>query len=215
MSSMRNPQWIIGIDEVGRGPLAGPVGVGAVLVSSDFAWQQLPGVGDSKQLSERQREEVFLQAQELQRAGVVHYSVAQVAAAVIDRVGITAAIATAVQRTVLRLEQYLVTKTDAPVDWQSVAIRLDGGLRAPEFCICQETIIKGDSSEPAIGLASVVAKVTRDRYMTRIAPRTPFTPYGFAAHKGYGTVQHRAAIAQYGLSKEHRVSYCRNINVVV
>lgn len=94
-------------------------------------------------------------------------------------------------------------------------VKLDGSLRAPMEYVHQETIIKGDSKEKVIGLASIMAKVTRDRYMTKIATRGDYEAYDFARHKGYGTKTHRAAIAQNGLSTLHRATYCKNIVIVV
>lgn len=94
-------------------------------------------------------------------------------------------------------------------------VKLDGSLRAPAEYVHQETIIKGDSTEKVIGLASIMAKVTRDRYMIKVANDPRFTVYDFARHKGYGTKSHREAIAQNGLSTLHRASYCRNISIVV
>ena len=94
-------------------------------------------------------------------------------------------------------------------------MKLDGGLKAPAEFVHQETIVKGDSKEKVIGLASIMAKVTRDRYMLRLAERAEFKIYDFMSHKGYGTKIHREAIARHGLSTEHRTSYCRNIKGVV
>lgn len=101
--------------------------------------------------------------------------------------------------------------TRLELDPAACHIRLDGSLHAPPQ-FSQETIIKGDAKEKVIGLASIVAKVTRDRYMTRVARRYPH--YDFAQHMGYGTEVHRAAIAQYGKCPIHRVSYCKNIKIL-
>lgn len=200
---MQKNEWVIGIDEVGRGPLAGPVAVGVAMVPSDFDWQEkLPGVTDSKKLSEKKREEIFAAVKALQSAGELNFAVALVSAKVIDAIGIVPAVRRALERSLGRLE--------APID---ATVKLDGGLRAPAEFTNQETIIKGDALEPVIGLASICAKVTRDRYMVRIAGQ--FAPYDFHIHKGYGTKAHRAAIARYGLSSEHRASFCQNIKNVV
>lgn len=201
---MKGSKFIIGIDEVGRGPLAGPVGVGAALVPVDFDWQKLPGVTDSKQLSQRKREEIAQQARQLQAAGQCTYTVAMVSAPVIDRIGIVSAINLAMQRGLRRA----LGSDIAPA---ACHVKLDGGLQAPAIFTQQETIIKGDAKEPAIGLASIVAKVARDRYMTRLAGRAAYQPYDFHTHKGYGTKAHRAAIATHGLSNQHRQSYCKNV----
>jgi ribonuclease HII len=210
--------YIVGIDEAGRGPLAGPVAVGAVLVPTEFDWALVPGVGDSKQLSPGARLKVFARAQQLQYARQLRYAVALVGAEVIDTYGISFAIETALARTLHRLGLLPqgLTPTEAagvllPSQETTVKIKLDGGLRAPGCFAEQETIIKGDATEPVIGLASIMAKVTRDQYMERIARRYPH--YGFAEHMGYGTKVHRAAIAKRGLTPIHRASYCQNAKV--
>lgn len=200
-------KYVIGIDEVGRGPLAGPVGVGVALVPADFDWELIPGVTDSKQLTEKRREEIYLIANQLRRTGQLDFAVSLVSATVIDQRGIVSAIKLAMHRGLNRLERrnaMAVGKVDA---------KLDGGLTAPTRYIQQETIVKGDSKERVIGLASVVAKVTRDRYMRRLATRPDLTAYDFAQHKGYGTKVHREAIATHGLSLEHRQNYCQNIKI--
>ncbi|HMA77948.1 MAG TPA: ribonuclease HII [Candidatus Paceibacterota bacterium] len=212
---MYTSQYIIGIDEVGRGPLAGPVGVGVACVSVGFDWQQLPDVTDSKQLSEAGRENIFTLAKQLQQAGELRYEVSLVSAAVIDRIGIVPAIKLAMDRTLRRLERNQPDSTvNCTIGPETVTVKLDGGLRAPKRFVQQETFIKGDALVPEIGLASIVAKVTRDRYMTRLAQRAAYESYGFASHKGYGTKAHREAIAKKGVSDQHRISYCGNIKML-
>jgi ribonuclease HII len=199
-------RWLIGIDEAGRGPLAGPVAVGVVLVSTDFDWGLLPGVGDSKQLSPTKRETLFQQAKALKQAGRLDYAVSMVSAAIIDKKGIQFAIKNGIERSLNVVLRPRVTLGSA-----DVLIKLDGGLRAPGDFVHQETIIKGDAIEPAIGLASIMAKVTRDQYMVQLGRRPEYNVYDFATHKGYGTKAHRSYIAQYGCSPQHRRSYCKNI----
>ncbi len=196
----------IGVDEAGRGPLAGPVAVGVALVPIDFDWNLLPGVGDSKQVSEKKREIIFQQAKALQKAGVLDFAVELVSAKRIDAQGIVPAITEAMVEALKRLQTSLGK--------DEVKVKLDGGLKAPATYLHQETIIKGDAKERVIGLASIMAKVTRDHYMERIAQKPKFSVYQFAQHKGYGTKAHREAIAQHGLSPEHRKSYCRNIKML-
>jgi ribonuclease HII len=191
------PKYLVGIDEVGRGPLAGPVAVGVVKIPTDFDWNLLPGVDDSKKLTSEKRSEIFNQAKKLRHTGHLDFTVAQVGPSVIDQRGIVHAIKLATNRCISRLG----------LRPEQVTLRLDGSLYAPlEFK--QATIIKGDTLYAEIGLASIVAKVTRDTYMCRIARR--FSRYGFEGHKGYGTKAHRDAIRRYGLSPIHRVSYCQN-----
>jgi len=205
-------KMIVGVDEAGRGPLAGPVAVGVAVVPGNFDWSsKLPGVNDSKQLSEKQREVVFAAAQLLQRTGELQLAVSMVSAGVIDRIGIVLAINLAMKRALKRL--YASPSPRSDLGLGEVQILLDGGLRAPVEYQNQTTIIRGDASEPVIGLASIAAKVTRDRYMVRLAARSEYVKYDFATHKGYGTRSHRAAISEHGFSFQHRRSFCRNIHI--
>ena len=201
-------KWVIGIDEAGRGPLAGPVAVGVSAVCEDFDWDLLPGVTDSKKLSEAKRGEIFVAARQLQASypGQLDFAVSMVSAAVIDRIGIVPAINLAMGRALQKIENGRTAIR--------MTVKLDGGLVAPKQFINQETIIKGDSKEKVIGLASIMAKVTRDRYMVRKGALPLFAPYTLATHKGYGTKAHRHAIAKHGLSKLHRSSYCKNIKLL-
>ena len=196
---------IIGIDEAGRGPLAGPVAVGIALVPAGFDWKILPGVGDSKKVTSKNRLAIFEVAQKLQRQGRLHFKVVLVSSKIIDQIGIVPAIKRALERGL----KEVIKQSQLGVD--EVSIKLDGGLKAPSEYLQQETIIKGDTTELTIGLASIMAKVTRDKYMEKLALKPGFTAYGFSVHKGYGTKRHREAIAKIGLSKEHRQSFCRNI----
>jgi ribonuclease HII len=200
---------VVGVDEVGRGPLAGPVGVGVVMVREDFDWALIPDVTDSKKLTEAKREEIFKVAWQLRKTGELNWSVSMVSAKQIDAKGIQWAIRQAMQRGLKRVTE--AGPMAAAIGPASVRVLLDGGLKAPEQFVHQETIIKGDAKESTIGLASIVAKVTRDRYMERLASQNEYQVYDFATHKGYGTKAHRAAVLQYGLSPEHRASYCKNI----
>ncbi|MCA9366395.1 ribonuclease HII [Candidatus Kaiserbacteria bacterium] len=219
-------RYIVGVDEVGRGPLAGPVAVGAVCVPLDFDWDLLKGVTDSKKLTEQKREELYRAAASMRRSGAIQWSVAMVSAADIDKQGIVPCIHTALKRSLHRATNSTIYRTNENGDknnryitinrnintcYSDVIVKLDGGLKAPAEFINQETIIKGDSKEKVIGLASIVAKVTRDRYMVSLGKQAEFSAYGFATHKGYGTKAHRQAIAEYGLSPQHRRSFCRNL----
>lgn len=206
LEDMRKPTYIIGIDEAGRGPLAGPVAVGVALVPANFDWALLPGVGDSKSVSERRREHIYTAKEALpKKVGVVTY-VAMKSAHDIDTRGIAVVIREAI---VEGLEHVLRA---SKVRTEECLVLLDGGLRAPEQ-FSQKTIIRGDATELAIGLASIMAKVTRDRYMVALSTQTAYQAYRFEKHKGYGTKEHRATIADFGVSDEHRVSFCRNIAI--
>lgn len=204
-------KYIIGIDEVGRGPLAGPVGVGVALVPANFDWDKMSGVTDSKKLSEQKREEIFFTAKELKKVGKLNYAVSMVSAKVIDRIGIVPAINLAMARALKIALKSQSTDLLVRDPYSDFVVKLDGGLRAPERFLHQETIIKGDSKEKVIGLASIVAKVTRDRYMVRKSKIKTYAQYDFDQHKGYGTKAHREAIVRYGISDHHRTTFCRNV----
>lgn len=186
---------LIGVDEAGRGPLAGPVAVGAVAIPEGFNRRLFKGVRDSKQMSELGREIWFEKLRTLEGEGL-RWAVVFSSATVIDRFGIVRAVRRAVHRSVRVL---------AP-EPAHAHVLLDGLLTAPRG-YSQKTIIGGDDSEPLIALASVVAKVRRDRLMRRLALRYP--EYGFEVHKGYGTKIHRDALKKYGLCDIHRTTYCR------
>ena len=197
-------RFVVGVDEAGRGPLAGPVAVGIVVAPSSCNLRKMfPGVADSKVLSEKKREEIFALLQKksgmhktLRTAGVVRYIVVFASAHMIDAKGITAA----VHRCIYKGIRKLVPNPAAH------KILLDGLLHAPpEYA--QQTIIRGDATDPIISLASIAAKVTRDRLMKRLAKKYP--KYGFEKHKGYGTALHRAHIRKFGVCTVHRKTYCR------
>jgi len=211
-------KYTVGIDEAGRGPLAGPVSVGVVLVLADFDWDLIPGVGDSKQVSQRNREVIFKRAQELQKAGQLHYKVVMVSAKIIDKKGIVFAINSAMKTAldlILHSSSLCEKSSRSRLVLDEIMVKLDGSLRAPAEFLFQETILKGDSKEKVIGLASIMAKVTRDRYMVKVSREVKYAVYDFAQHKGYGTTVHRQAIAKNGLSTLHRANYCKNITIIV
>lgn len=187
-------KYILGIDEAGRGALAGPVSVGGVLVPHDFDFSIFSVVKDSKQLSPKKREQVFEEVV----AAKVSYYVALISEKIIDTKGISFAVRKGIEE--------ILKKLQASPD--EVQILLDGSLYAPKEYIHQKTIIKGDVTEPAISLASIMAKVTRDRKM--IALDSKYPAYGFAIHKGYGTKIHRMAIMENGTQPLHRKSFCKN-----
>lgn len=180
---------VIGIDEVGRGPLAGPISVAAIVATTDSQLKLLKNIKDSKKLSEKQREEwfVFLKKN-------FDYKVAMVGPHVIDRIGIQRATRLAIARVLRRMN-----KPDI--------VLLDGLLKAPKY-YNQETIIKGDEKVPLISAASIVAKVYRDRKMKRFHQRYP--EYNLNIHKGYGTKMHYKKIKKYGISELHRKTYLKN-----
>jgi len=179
---------VVGVDEVGRGSLAGPVSAGAVVLGAD--WHPVPGLDDSKRLTPARREEVATELKEC----VQHWHVAHVGASVIDERGLMYALRQAFTEAVDGL------MLDALPDY----VLLDGRpLRLFEH---EVALVKGDSCVAAIAAASVLAKVERDALMCAADERYP--GYGFAGHKGYGSAAHREAIAKKGLSPFHRRSFC-------
>lgn len=187
---------IVGIDEVGRGPLAGPVAVGIVVVKSEF---EIEGLTDSKKMTEKAREKVYALAEKLQQEGAMSFGVFSLSAKKVDEWGIEKSIFSCIS---------LGLKKLAP-DPVSVQLKLDGRLKAPKE-YRQEAIVRGDALVPVISLASVVAKVERDRYMKEtLHPQLP--EYGFDTHKGYGTTAHITAIKRYGISPFHRVSFLSSL----
>ena len=191
-------KYVIGIDEAGRGPLAGPVAVGAVKISKDFDQDMFKGVRDSKKLTAFTREKWYRKLCTLRREGILDFAVSFSTEKIIDERGIVPAILSA-------LEDSLDSINARP---SKCKILLDGGLRAPEKFYDQKTITRGDESIPLISLASVVAKVSRDRLMVRLSKKYP--NYGFDVHKGYGTLGHIRVLKKVGLCKLHRRTFCKN-----
>lgn len=193
---MNKYKYLIGIDEVGRGPIAGPVAVGAFVFLNKQASEFFKGVKESKQLTEEKREMWFLKIEEAREMGMVDFSVIFQSEKVIDNKGISFAIKKALE---LSLGELKINPTDA-------LVLLDGGLKAPPEYKNQKTIIKGDTKEQVIALASICAKVLRDRKMRKWALK--YKEYGFDVHKGYGTKKHYEAIEKHGLMSIHRRSFC-------
>lgn len=193
---------IIGIDEVGRGPLAGPVAVGAIFIYAEHylkVSKMFPVVKDSKKLTEKSRDAWLLKIFEAEEKGFLISSVRFVSSFEIDAEGIAPSIRKALARAIKKVKMFQPAS--------SLQILLDGGLRAPVFYEHQKTIIKGDEKELAIALASIVAKVARDRRMIKLGKKFP--QYGFEKHKGYGTKGHYEAIEKHGITEHHRKSYLK------
>ncbi|MGR3973487.1 MAG: ribonuclease HII [Candidatus Rhabdochlamydia sp.] len=178
--------YIAGVDEVGRGPLAGPVVAAACLLPHDFF---LPQLNDSKKLSEVKREEIFSL---LTSNSQIHYGLGMVHHDVIDEINI-------LQASFLAMQQAVEALSVAP-DF----ILVDGHL-LPSFLVPAKAIIKGDLRSHSIMAASILAKVTRDRYMAKLDLTWP--QYQFASHKGYPTQAHLKALKQHGPSPCHRRSF--------
>ncbi|MDQ5882907.1 MAG: ribonuclease [Patescibacteria group bacterium] len=199
-------QNIFGVDEAGRGPLAGPVAAAAVIIyppqlhSAKFAkanydlFQLLKILNDSKQLSPKKREEIFQLAKHNPQ---LDFAFTLVSEKIIDKINIEQATFLAMKKSI----QKLAKKTKLTPD----LILIDGNRALPELPYSQKTIIKGDTKIASIALASVIAKVIRDKKMIALAQRYPH--YHFEIHKGYPTKLHLKLIKKYGICEIHRKSY--------
>ncbi len=194
-------KYTIGIDEVGRGPIAGPVAVGAFIFLKPEAKILFKGVKESKQLSEVKREQWFKIIEQAKKSRHIDFCVAFQSEKIIDTKGLSYAIKKA-------LSNSLNTVT-ANIYPKHCKVLLDGGLKASTEFENQKTIIKGDEKEVAIALASICAKVLRDRKMNKLAKKYP--KYGFERHKGYGTKEHYLSIKNNGILFIHRKSFLRKI----
>ena len=181
--------WVCGVDEAGRGPLAGAVVAGAVVLDPD---NPIDGLKDSKKLSAARREFLFEQIQLNAKA----WGIGEASPTEIDQINILQATMLAMRRAI----EDLTTRLGA---WPDKAL-IDGN-RCPELPIAAEAIVKGDAKEPAISAASILAKVTRDRQMMALHELYP--QYGFDQHMGYPTEAHFAALQKFGACEEHRRSF--------
>lgn len=177
--------YVAGVDEAGRGPLAGPVSVAAVILPRDL---YLPKLNDSKKISAKIREELFEEIQ----AKAIAIGSALIDAKTIDRINIY-------QATINGMYESIFSLSPRPQKVLIDAVKLD------RLSIPSESIIKGDAESASIAAASIVAKVTRDRLMDAYDRQYP--EYGFARHKGYGTAEHLAALKKYGPCPIHRLSF--------
>lgn len=198
-------KYVVGVDEVGRGPLAGPVTVCVVACEENLYKKlkrdkKLPACGkDSKKLSPEKRKIYVAVLKKIKMS----YAVVHISNTIIDAKGISFAIRKAIANALKKLQ----------LDPKQCDVRLDGSLKAPKGFTKQKTIIKGDEKEKIIAWASILAKVSRDALMCRLAKKFP--QYGFEIHKGYGTTNHRRAITKYGLSTIHRNSFCSSFRFVL
>ena len=253
-------KYVVGIDEAGRGPLAGPVTVGAFgttekvakLILKDFFDGKLR---DSKKLSEKKREEIFAKLSLLKKEGSVSFEVAHSTPKMIDKKGISKAVQEAIKKSLSwQIQRYHPSKSrsrkalkctdifllknsscsaqsasqgisessrsgiskncdpeifSGSISNSEIEIRLDGLLNAPPEFKNQKTITKGDEKDVFIACASIVAKVSRDRLMCKLAKKYP--EYRFEIHKGYGTALHQNLIKKLGPSIIHRRSFCKNV----
>ena len=178
---------ICGVDEAGRGPLAGPVCAAAVILPEHH---QIPGLNDSKKLSDKKRRELF----PIIKEQAIAYGIAFASEQEIDEINILQATFLAMKRAITQLEG----KAD---------FALIDGNRETDFGIPCQTMVKGDSRSANIAAASVLAKVTRDLYMEELAKEYP--EYGFEVHKGYGTKAHYAALTDHGMCPAHRRTFLK------
>ncbi len=196
-------KFILGIDEVGRGPLAGPVTVGVVCCEVAIYKRlkknkNLPVFGkDSKKLSKENREKYSKVLIELSKKGSISYSVVHISNKLIDSYGISFCIKKAMNDGIAKIN----------INPKNTEALLDGGLKLGPKFKKQKTIIKGDEKEKIIAWASILAKVSRDSIMTKLSKKYP--AYGFEEHKGYGTKKHRKAIGEYGASDIHRKTWLK------
>ncbi len=198
-------KFLVGVDEVGRGPLAGPVAVCSFSVKDldleDIIQEIFGGkIRDSKKLTKKKREEIVKKLNEKKKEGKVNFKISTAEAHVIDKYGINPSIKKSLEGSILGLE----------LDPNNSKVFLDGGLKAPEIFKDQETIIKGDSTNALIALASILAKVHRDTLMIKYSKE--YVNYKFEKNMGYGTRAHMEAIKEFGITKIHRVSYLSNLH---
>ena len=180
-------QTIAGIDEAGRGPLAGPVVVAGVIMPKD---SMIEGVNDSKKVSEKKREKLY----DLILEEAISYSVAVIGQDCIDDINI-------LQATFLAMKRAFMALSEKPA-----AALVDGNQHPKNFPVLTQTVIKGDSLSYSIAAASIIAKVTRDRYMAELAKKYPY--FGFEKNAGYGTKAHLAGLKSYGaIEGVHRFSF--------
>ncbi len=180
---------VCGVDEAGRGPLCGPVCAAAVILPMDC---EIEGINDSKKLSEKKRDMLY----DIIKEKALAYSVVMVDAKTIDEINILQATFKAMREAV----EGLSIKAD---------IALIDGNQKPGLSIEERTLVKGDAKSISIAAASILAKVTRDRYCIEMDEKYP--QYQFAKHKGYGTKLHYEMIAEYGICEEHRRSFLKKI----
>ena len=178
---------ICGVDEAGRGPLAGPVCAAAVILPDHL---EIPGLNDSKKLTDKKRRELF----PIIKEQAIAYGIAFASEQEIDEINILQATFLAMQRAINQLEG-------------KANFALIDGNREKDFGLPVMTVVKGDSRSANIAAASVLAKVTRDLYMEELAEK--YSQYGFEIHKGYGTKAHYAALTEHGASEVHRKSFLK------
>jgi len=196
---------VIGVDEAGRGPLAGPVVAGACILPEGVT---IPGVDDSKRLTEKRREAAFDRVKE----AALGWGVGIVGPERIDQINILRATFEAMAAAVQAAQTMAATFLGEPTDRAFLGepdgltcLLVDGNQRLPQWNGPQRTVVGGDRKSLSVAAASILAKVTRDRMMVEYGEQYP--DYGFARHKGYGSKEHLAAIDRLGPSPIHRLTF--------
>ncbi len=190
--------FIAGVDEVGRGPLAGPVVAAAVILPEDFS---VLGIDDSKKLSEKKRQELY----NIIIDNSLAYGVGWVDNILIDEINILEATKVAMKNAIVEADEMLKKECNQTIEHVLLdAVKLDS-IKTP-----QTSIIKGDSKSVSIAAASIIAKVTRDSYMVEKHRDYPY--YSFDSNKGYGTKAHYQGIREHGITPIHRRSFLKNLN---
>ena len=187
LKTQRGSILICGVDEAGRGPLAGPVCAAAVILPEGY---EIPGLNDSKQLTDKKRRELF----PIIKEQAIAYGISMVDEKIIDEINILNATFQAMHEAIAQLEP----KPD---------LALIDGNRVTDFGVEAMAVVKGDARDASIAAASILAKVTRDMYMEKMDQEYP--QYGFAVHKGYGTRRHYDAIREYGMCPIHRRTFLK------
>lgn len=190
--------YVVGVDEAGRGPLAGPVVAAAVSFDAPLKNPWWEEINDSKKLSDKKRQELATNIVASARVGIGTASVKQ-----IEQVNILQATLIAMRLAVKDLNLAARSR---------LYLLVDGNQKVPGVVAKQFPMVKGDSVAHSIAAASIIAKTYRDTIMQQYHEQFP--EYGFAQHKGYGTLKHREAIKQFGLLDIHRPSFCQNINII-
>lgn len=187
LKTQRGSILICGVDEAGRGPLAGPVCAAAVILPEGY---EIPGLNDSKQLTDKKRRELF----PIIKEQAIAYGISMVDEKIIDEINVLNATFQAMHEAIAQLEP----KPD---------LALIDGNRVTDFGVEAMAVVKGDARDASIAAASILAKVTRDMYMEEMDQEYP--QYGFAVHKGYGTRRHYDAIREYGMCPIHRRTFLK------
>ena len=186
-------EMVVGVDEVGRGPLIGPVVAAAVVLPDNHA---IVGLADSKKLTPKRREKLAIEI----KSKAVVWAISEASEQEIDAINILQASLLAMQRAVEKAQSIVSRDSEAVI-----TKALIDGNKIPKLNIAAEAIVKGDTKIEEISAASIIAKVARDKMMVELDALYP--EYGFASHKGYPTKQHFAALAKYGVLPQHRRSF--------